>query len=550
MSISQLSLRDVTRRYDDHVVLDRVSLTVRPGEKVGVVGDNGAGKSTLLRLLAGVEPADDGELAVVAPGGVGYLPQTLDVPPGATVQDAVDAALGELRALEHRIRSAEQRLAQASGDALEAALAAYSGLVEAYEARAGADAELRVDIALHAVGLPGLDRGRRLESMSGGERSRLGLAATLASNPELLLLDEPTNDLDDQALEWLEEHLRQHRGTVVAVTHDRVFLDHLTTVVVEVGDGRVQRHGNGYAGYLTAKAAERRRHLLAYDTWRAELSRHEQLLANNAARLEAVPRKVDKPGFGHGAFRARGRDHGAMSRIRNAKERVERLEENPVAPPPEPMRFAPQLVRGTSGEGAAVVLDDVRVHGRLGPLELSVAPGERLLVTGPNGAGKTTLMRLVAGELQPDGGSVRVAGSVGHLRQEQAPWPPRTSMLRAFAGGRAGSPREHADRLLSVGLFTPEQLRLRVGQLSHGQRRRLELAQLVTEPVDVLLLDEPTNHLSPALVEELEQALDSYTGTVILVSHDRRLRSRFTGSVLELDAGRVASRSGASPASP
>ncbi|TPQ21956.1 TlrC/CarA/OleB/SrmB family ABC-F type ribosomal protection protein [Streptomyces sporangiiformans] len=548
---SQLSLHGVTKRYGDRTVLDQVSFSLAPGEKAGVVGDNGAGKSTLLRLLAGEERPDVGELTVAAPGGTGYLAQTLGLPAEATVQDAVDLALAELRALESALRRTEIALAEATSDAeLEDALAAYARLTEQYEARDGYGADARVDAALHELGLPGLARNRRLGTLSGGERSRLALAATLASRPELLLLDEPTNDLDDRAVRWLEEHLRAHRGTVVAVTHDRVFLERITTTVLEVDGGRVSRHGNGYAGYRAAKAAERRRRQQQYDEWRAELDRSRRLAEAGVARLDGIPRKMPKACFGHGGFRMRGRAHGAMSRIRNAKERVERLTANPVTPPPDPLSFTARIATaggaggmgGTGGTGVAPAaeLDGVVVEGRLHVPELRLGPAERLLVTGPNGAGKSTLLRVLAGELRPDAGVVVVPGRVGHLRQEETPWPPGLTVLEAFAHGRPGDRDEHADRLLSLGLFEPEALRLRVGELSYGQRRRIELARLVSEPVDLLLLDEPTNHLSPALVEELEAALVAYTGALVLVTHDRRMRSRFTGSRMELREGAVA----------
>ncbi|MYS91052.1 MULTISPECIES: TlrC/CarA/OleB/SrmB family ABC-F type ribosomal protection protein [Streptomyces] len=540
MHTSQLTLSHVTKRYPGHTVLDQVSFTLKPGEKAGLIGDNGSGKSTLLRLMAGQERPDNGEVTVTAAGGIGYLPQTIPLPPTATVQDAVDLALADLRALEGELRRAEQAL----GDGEDpAALAAYTALLGRYEARGGYGADHRVDIALHHLGLPALCRERRLGTLSGGERSRIALAGVLAGRPELLLLDEPTNDLDDQAVRWLETQLRAHRGTVLAVTHDRVFLERLTTTVLEVEAGKVTRYGDGYTGYRTAKAAERHRRLQEYEEWRSELARNERLAAGQAARLDTIPRKAPLANFGHGGFRARGRAHGAMARIRSARERVERLTANPVAPPPDPLAFTARMrtagdIAGgnktASVEIPAVQLSDVRVGDRLHLDSLTLDRSGRLLVTGPNGAGKTTLLKLLAGELRPDGGSVRVPGRVGHLRQDETPWPPDLTVAEAFALGRVGSADEHADDLLALGLFRPAQLRLRMGELSYGQRRRVELARLVSEPVDVLLLDEPTNHLSPALVEELEEALTGYSGAIVLVTHDRALRTRFQGRHLEL----------------
>ncbi len=352
----------------------------------------------------------------MAADGIGYLPQTIPLPSTATVQDAVDLALADLRALEAELGRAEQAL----GDGADlATLAAYATLLERYEARASYDADHRVDLALHHLGLPALPRDRRLGTLSGGERSRLALAAVLAGRPELLLLDEPTNGLDDQAMEWLEERLRAHHGTVLAVTHDRVFLERLTSTVLETEAGKVTRYGDGYAGYRTAKATERRHRLQEYQEWRAELARNERLAAGHAVRLDGIPRKAPLANFGHGGFRARRRAHGAMARIRNARERVDRLTANPVAPPPVPLTFTARIrtagdcADASAAEPLSVQLSDVRVGGRLHLDSLTLGTSGRLLVTGPNGAGKTTLLKLLASQLRPDEGSVQVTGPGG-----------------------------------------------------------------------------------------------------------------------------------------
>ncbi|MFE9479369.1 ABC-F family ATP-binding cassette domain-containing protein [Streptomyces spororaveus] len=526
LATTQIVLSEVTKSYDTHVVLDRVSCTVRPGERVGVVGDNGSGKSTLLRLLAGRERPDHGEVAVTAPGGFGHLAQTLDLPPTARVGEAVDLALADLRALERRIRAAESLLHRAGPEEL----AAYGDLLAAYDARGGRDAERRVAATLRRLGeRAGLDPNRPLGTLSGGQRSRLALAATLAAEPELLLLDEPTNDLDDEAVAWLEARLLAHRGTVVAVTHDRLFLDRVTTAVLEVDQDRrtVRRYGNGYAGYRTARAAERARREREYEQWRQEVRDAERLADTNIGRFAAIPRKLPRGFSGAGAFRARSRTHGAASRIRAARERLHRLTGDPVEPPPRPLSFTGRFTQGPPPGAGPVELDGAALPGRLGPVSLTLTPGERLLVTGPNGSGKSTLLHLLAGELQPARGSVRTPPRVGLLRQDD-PWArePR-SVVEVFG-------REDADRVAGHGLLAPQDLARPVRDLSVGQRRKVELARLVARPLDLLLLDEPTNHLAPAVVEELEAALADFGGTLVLVTHDRRLRAAFRGRRLRL----------------
>ncbi|MDB1090083.1 ABC-F family ATP-binding cassette domain-containing protein [Streptomyces sp. ACA25] len=541
---SQLTLTDVTKRYGEHVVLDRVSLTVRPGEKVGVIGDNGSGKSTLVRLMAGLDTPCDGELTVEAPGGTGYLAQRLPLTAGGTVRDVLDRAFGDLRHVEVRLRAAEAVLGSATPQQLED----YGALLTEFEGRGGYTADARVDAALHGLGLPGLDRERAVRTLSGGERSRLALAATLAASPELLLLDEPTNDLDTRAVEWLESHVLEHPGTVVVITHDRMFLESVTSTIIEVDQDirAVRRYGDGYAGYLRAKAAARARWEREYAEWLAETERQARLAETAGVMLASVSRKGPAAFSGAGAHRSRSSSTATSRKARNAHERLRRLRENPVPRPSDPLSFTARITAGTADTpGPCAELTDVVVDHRLHVDSLTLGPAERLLVTGRNGAGKSTLMRVLSGELLPDSGTVSTPESVGHLRQDVVVEQPRRTVLASFAAGRPGHPQEHAEELLALGLFRPEDLRMPVGTLSVGQQRRIELARLVTRPADLLLLDEPTNHFSPLLVEELEQALDGYGGALVVVTHDRRMRRTFTGTRLELRRGAVSGTAGA-----
>ncbi|MGA5062864.1 ribosomal protection-like ABC-F family protein [Streptomyces exfoliatus] len=547
---AQLTLKDVSVSYGDRSVLEQITLTVRPGEKAAVIGENGSGKSTLLRLLAGAGAPDGGEVTVCFPGGVAHLAQTLaetfGVGPGHTVRDTVDAALADLRALERRLREAEETL----GSATPGELLAYGELAARFEERGGYQADALVDAALHGLGLGHVPYERRVGTLSGGEQSRLALACVLASGAELLLLDEPTNHLDRAATDWLEDRLRAHRGTVVAVTHDRAFLEGMATAILEVDrDTRsVTRYGDGWSGYRAAKAAARRRQVREHEEWREELARTEELVAAAGQRLAGSGKD---PGQGFGKHR-RSSENKLSGQVRAARVRLDQLLRAPVAAPPEPLRFTARIPTGDADGGAegggvadargpSVVaeLADVVVGDRLRIDALRVSAGDRVLVSGPNGAGKTTLLRVLAGDLRPDGGTVlRSSVRVGYLPQELPAVPSPKPLLTAYAAGRPGLPEEHAEELLALGLFREEDLTVPVARLSVGQRRRLELARLVTRPVGLLVLDEPTNHVALSLVEDLETALAAFGGAVVAVSHDRRFRAGFGGTRLELRSGR------------
>ncbi|GGQ76105.1 ribosomal protection-like ABC-F family protein [Couchioplanes azureus] len=532
---TQLALHAVSKAYVHGRVLDQVSCSVRSGERVAVVGENGAGKSTLLRLMAGQERPDDGDLVVTADGGIGYLGQVLDLPDTATVGDAVDAALADLRDLQRRIAMAERELSTAD----DAALAAYGEMLTTFELRGGYEADARVRSTMSLLGIGELTPQRRLGTLSGGQRARLALAGVLSAEPELLLLDEPTNHLDEAALGWLEVRLRRHRGTLVVVTHDRLLLQRVATAILEVDGDRasVARYGNGYAGYLAEKRAARQRWEQAYAEWVAEIEHWTEWGATTAYRV--APGRAIKD---HNKCKYNGdgrRVQASIStRVRSAAERLDRLRAEPVPRPPDPLRLHAPLDSAVR-EGWVLDVRDVRVGARLQVPELRVAAGDRVLVTGPNGAGKSTLLDVLAGVLAPDEGTVGRRGDLGYLPQETPNDDPGRSLLSAFADGRAGTREEHAERLTALGLFRTADFGKPVGVLSVGQRRRLALARLLVREADVLLLDEPTNHLSLVLVEQLEEALADYPGAVVVVSHDRLFRERWSGTQVALDGGRL-----------
>ncbi|MFF9340101.1 ABC-F family ATP-binding cassette domain-containing protein [Streptomyces sp. NPDC014773] len=534
---AQISLHDVTVSRGERILLDRVSLSVRPGERVGIVGENGAGKSTLLHLLAGTVTPDEGRVTVLTDGGLRLVRQTPELPPEKTVADAVDSALADFRAMEARLRALEARLDRGAADDL----AAYGELLTAYELRGGYEADARVDKALHALGIARIARDRRLGGLSGGEQARLGIAVAVAAAPEVLLLDEPTNHLDAAALDWLEESLRGHPGTVVAVSHDRVFLEGVTTALVEVDTDRkaLVRHGEGYAGFRAAHEATRRRRQQEYEEWRAETERLETYAEGTAHAVAAG--RVMKDNNKMAYDRAGGRVQASVSgRVRNARERLRRLKAEPVSEPAPPLAFAARPQAGAA-HGELLALHGVRVGERLAVDTLTLRAGERLLVHGENGAGKSTLLRVMAGRLAPDRGEVRRRGALGLLSQEVTVRRPAEPLLTAFGNGLGLGLDDDglAERLLSYGLFRTDDLMVPVGNLSAGQLRRLALARLLARPADLLLLDEPANHLALGLVEELERALEEWPGALVVVSHDRGLRRAFTGRIRRMDSGRL-----------
>ncbi|WP_255770547.1 ABC-F family ATP-binding cassette domain-containing protein [Pseudarthrobacter sulfonivorans] len=539
-----LNLSAVSHGYGDRLLLDGITLVITAGEHVAIVGENGAGKSTLLRILAGLEAPDKGTAG--SHGRVGYLAQTHGLPESFTVGEAIDASMASLRALEAELDRLEAGLADAGDEELET----YGRLQTEYQLREGYAAESRVEAALDRLGLGGLDRSRTLGSLSGGEQERVALACVLADPAEILLLDEPTNHLDARGTAWLEDRLAAHRGTVVVVSHDRVLLRKVAGTIIEVDAERraVTRYGNGYDGYLREKAAEREHWVQQYHQWIGAMEA-EQRQADTVAGTMGYARKRDgdKMSFG---FKAGTWQKAATSKVRNAQERLRRLEASPVDRPPVPLRLNADLAMdpavipapgGLVEPSPVLSVRGVSVPGRLRPTDFEAWAGDKILITGPNGAGKSTLLSILAGTLEPAGGTVIRPDRVGYLQQElELPERPSLRLLPAFVAGLGGNIDDHAEALLRLGLFRTSEFHVPVGSLSAGQQRRLALARLLLGGFSTLIVDEPTNHLAPVLVEQLEEALADFAGTLVMVSHDRALRDWFARNARKDEKARTA----------
>lgn len=549
---STASLRELTVTFADRTVLDRVDLVVGPQDRIAVIGDSGSGKSTLLSVLAGTVTPTSGDREVDLPGGFAVAEQGPVFAADATVSQAIDHLLHDIRTLERAITEVTGALEVAPAAELPSLLDQLSELNDVFESRGGPTLDRRLDAALDQLGLGALGRARPVAELSGGERARLSLAAALCSGADLLLIDEPTNDLDEDAVRWLERQLDTHRDALIVVTHDRSFLDRFARDIIEIRDAHLHRYGDGYRGYLRARDAERLRIRREYELWCTELARADKLVVTNALLSSEIPRSREKPGFGHGAFRSRSADHGATGRIRQAKARASQLRSAPAEVPADPLSFTPDMGGAEPADSdnpmplVTLLPGHLELPGAVPPLyldsTLEICPGDRWLVTGPNGAGKSTLLRVLAGELATGHRGASEELRVSWLRQTLSSVPEETT-VEVFAQSTGMYPDDAEPSLGQLGLFSPEDLVRPVSELSVGQRRRLELAAAVTAPGDLLLLDEPTNHLTPDLVEQLEAALVDFPGAVVTVTHDRRWleNARTQGGQRELhvSSGRV-----------
>ena len=525
---SPLVARDVCKSYGDRVVLDGVDLVANPGQPLGLVGENGVGKSTLMRLLAGVETPDAGSFA--RPADLAYLGQEPDFGTASTVGDVLRDALAPLHDAVTRLEDLAGRFDEPD------AVAEYAALLEWVELHDAWDADHRAEAAASRLGLADVDRDRPVGALSGGQRSRLALAALVTRRPECLLLDEPTNHLDDDAVTYLEEFLVSLPGVVVTASHDRAFLENVCAAVVDLdpshfgvdGEGG-NRFTGGYRTYLAAKRRARERWERAFEENQDELN---ELRA--AARTSARQVAHNRPARDNDKFiyHSKGQNvaRTVSRRVRDAERRIEVLERDRVPKPPRQLSFRATVGPTRAAGGMAVFIRDLMVPDRVHVPRLDVVAGSRVLVTGANGSGKSTLLKVVAGDLAAPAGCVEVhARTVGHLPQDATFRRPDRTPHQVYEAA-TGSPVPLGD----LGLLHPRELSRPVGVLSVGQQRRLALAILVARQPDLLLLDEPTNHISLTLAEELEDSLQRSPGTVLVASHDRWLRRRWQGEALAL----------------
>jgi ATPase subunit of ABC transporter with duplicated ATPase domains len=531
--MSLLTARGVSVSYGALTVLHDANLAVAAGDRIAVVGPNGVGKSTLLKVLAGLVQPDAG--TVSAAGTAGYLPQERDRREGETAMEYLARRTG-VASSESAMLAASQRLATASDGAGEVSEAEagrqYAAALDRYLALGGPDLDVRATELAAGLGLPA-DLDRPASGYSGGQAARLALAAVLLARFDVLLLDEPTNDLDLTGLELLETHLSGFRGGLVVVSHDRAFLERTALQVLQIDPHtrEVKLYGGGYQAYREELERDKARAAEAYETYadtreellerarrQKEWARSGERTAKSAATRRKEPDKNIRHGMAEGAQRQAARGAATL----RAMERLEA-----VAEPRKEWELRLRFGAATrSGEIVAVLSDAVVRRGtfQLGPVSLQLNWGERMLVQGDNGSGKTTLLQALLGRLPLTQGRQSLGASVriGEIDQRRLTFEPQERLLDAFRAASA-LPEAEARTLLAKFGLGADDIGRPVERLSPGERTRADLALLMHSGANLLVLDEPTNHLDLPAIEQLEQALDQYDGTLLVVTHDRTL---------------------------
>jgi ATP-binding cassette subfamily F protein 3 len=512
--LTLISLSRIERSHGDRIIFSEASLRIDETDHIGVVGDNGEGKTTLFRVITGEDPPDHGARSARKDLNIAGTAQIPIFPPGQTVLQALQSSFADLEALEIELRRLEEQMESNPED--HRLMRRYEACSQAFEAGGGWKREQLANRALQGLGFPEKDRVQDASTLSGGQKVRLELARCLLRPVHLLMLDEPTNHLDLMGIRFLEEHLKNHRGAFVVISHDRTFLDRVADSIVEVDSGKVTRFPGNYSAYRQQKD-------LGLKTALRDFKKQEDFITKEMDFI---------------------RRHMGSRRTAEAKGRLKRLERlKRLAPPPGDNRSMGLQFGAAKGLEGQTVLEVENLgfgYDKQTPLfegvSFRIQHGEHVGIVGRNGIGKSSLLSLIAGKMSPDSGKIEKAKKlrISWFRQEMEDLPTVGTVLEALhilmPDWTEGQCRSHLARFL----FFEEDISKSVEILSGGEKRRLALARLVTQPVDILLLDEPTNHLDISSREALEDALASFNGTVVMVSHDRWFLNTLSARILEL----------------
>lgn len=509
-----LKISGLSKSFGIKTVFENVSFEVRSGERIGLVGANGAGKTTLLKCIMGAEEADKGSVKASDGAIIGYLRQDFNYT-SHTIREEMEDAWKDVLYYKDRMETLARELESSKSD--EKLVEAYGRAEARFEFLGGYDYESTTRKILTGLGFSDDDWDRDIHSFSGGQKVRINLAAAFVRHPDFLLLDEPTNHLDMGMLEWLEEYLRSYKGGILMISHDRYFLDGAATGIIDLENHHIRSFRGGYTRYMETKENQDRAYEKAYEKQQEHIKETEEYIRRYKAGIKAK--------------QARGRQ--------SQLNRLVRLEK-PVHQASLRFHFDPPQ------ECADKVLDVLRVEGSYGShilfkdLTIHIKKGETVGLIGPNGAGKTTILKLITEEKKPDAGFIQMGNNVkmGYYSQEQERLHPKLTVLDEVRDTFNFGEKE-ARNILGMFLFRGDDVFKNVGMLSGGEKARLSLLCLFLEKPNFLILDEPTNHLDIPTREIMEDAIQAFGGTCLIVSHDRYFLDKVADRILELDHGRL-----------
>ena len=520
-------LINITRQHGDRVLFRDVNLQINPGERAGLVGPNGAGKSTIFRLITGEELPDKGSVSCAKKLVVGHFSQDVGDMAGRTALAEVMAAAGDIVQLGEEVRQMEAAMSEPmKAEALDTLLERYGEAVEEFEHRGGYDLESRAQAVLTGLGIGPDDYLRPVESFSGGWKMRIELAKILTINPDVLLLDEPTNHLDIESIVWLENWLDQDfKGAVLMTSHDRDFMNRIVSRIIEVANGVVTTYSGNYDFYLREREIRREQLRASYQRQQAMLAKEEDFIARFAARVSHAAQ-----------VQSRVKKLAKIERIKLPPEqRLIHFEFNEIPRSGNDVARFESLAKSwpdKAGAGKSV----------FSGLSGVVRRQEKIAVVGVNGAGKSTFLKVLAGLTEPSAGTMTIGASVttGYFSQHALDilHPDRT-IFETVQGSMPEATIGEIHGLCGAFLFSGDDVEKRISILSGGEKSRVVLATLLAKPYNFLILDEPTNHLDIQSREILLDALLKYSGTVVLVSHDRHFLRSLANRVFELDHGEM-----------
>lgn len=514
-----LSASDLTKTYGTDVIIKGADFHINGGDRVGLVGRNGAGKTTLLNMLTGELRPDGGRIYMPAGLRMGYLRQRDNFGGDMTVMEAVESIFEPLRRLEEQIASAADMVAQTPED--RALLLRLDSLQQEYEMRGGYTYKSEMTGILSSMAFGPEYYDKKIGTLSGGERTRLALAALLLEKPDLLILDEPTNHLDIGMLKWLEQYLSSYRGSMIIVSHDRYFLNRTVNRIFEIEHHRLRTYDGNYDEYLEKKRQQSEAEMRAYENQQREISRQEAMI-----------RAMKERGTEHLAKRARSRE--------KRLDMIERIEKPKSAEDSMKIRFEQDFQSGSDvimAEDLSKSFGEGKNRRKLfDHVSLDIKRGEKICIVGQNGIGKTTLLKIIMNELRPDSGRIRAGHNVtfGYYDQGQMLLDPSNTVLEEMKNTYRLYTDTKMRSILGRFLFKGDDVFLKVRDLSGGEKARLSLLKMMLGGANTLILDEPTNHMDIESKEVFEEALAEFPGTAVIVSHDRYFLQKIPDRILEL----------------